>query len=320
MKTIRLGSSDLQVTRLCYGAMRLAGCGSRDKGRLEAPAIERGIKMLEEAVEAGYTFIDHANVYGGTKCEAIHGLALERHPEWRSQLVVATKCGIRWPGDGGPKSTHRYDFSGAHIRACVDESLQRLRLERIDLYQLHRPDWLADPAEIAEALVEIHRAGKVRWFGVSNFRPTLVEAVQAALPFPLVSNQVQIHFLHLDTFEDGTLDQCLERKMSPLAWGPIAGGRVAAALDENVPLPEEPRAALTVARLRPVLKDIAQAYGVPPLAIVMAWLMRHPSGIIPIVGTTRREAMREAALADRIELDRESWYRILIAARGREME
>jgi predicted oxidoreductase len=317
MKTIPLGPTDLQVTRLCYGAMRLSGSWDRDK--VDAAAIERGIRSLESAVEAGYTFIDHADIYGDTTCETIHGLALDRHPEWRDKLVVATKCGIRFE-DEPPGTPHRYDFSGEHIRQSIDESLRRLKLERVDLYQLHRPDWLADPEEIAQAMIDIQKAGKVRYFGVSNFRPSLVNALQAALPFPLVANQVEIHLLRLDTFEDGTLDQCLEKKMTPLAWSPLAGGRLGAALDEKAPLPLETDAkAAQIMRLRPVLADVAQAYGVTPLAIVFAWLMRHPSKIVPIVGTVRPEAIREAAKADAITLDRESWYRILRAARGQKL-
>jgi len=316
MKTTLLGSTDLPVTRLCYGAMRISGSWDRDK--VDAVAIEKGIKALEAAVEAGYTFIDHADIYGDTTCEMIHGLALDKHPEWREQLVVATKCGIRFE-DEPPGTPHRYDFSGEHIRWSIDESLKRLKLERIDLYQLHRPDWLADHEEIAAAMIEIHAAGKVRYFGVSNFRPSLVNAVQSALPFPLVSNQVEIHFMRLDTFEDGTHDQCLEKKMSPLAWSPIAGGRLAAALDENAPLPQSESEVATVARLRPVLAQVAKEYGVTPLAVLVAWQMRHPSKIIPIIGSTRAEILREAALADTITLDRDNWYRILRAARGKKL-
>jgi predicted oxidoreductase len=317
MKTQSLGTTDIHVTRLCYGAMRIAGGWDRDK--VDAVAIERGIRSIESAVEAGYNFIDHADIYGDTMSEAIHGLALDRHPDWRDKLVVATKCGIRFE-DEPPGTPHRYDFSGEHIRWSIDESLKRLKLERIDLYQLHRPDWLADPEDIAAAMVDIHQAGKVRHFGVSNFRPSLVDAVQRALPFPLVSNQVQIHLLRLDTFEDGTLDQCLEKKMTPLAWSPLAGGRLAAAFDEKFPLPQSEHDVAAVARLRPVLAEIAQAYGVTPLAIVLAWLMRHPSGIIPIYGSTRPEAIREATTADGVTLDRDSWYRILLAARGEKLE
>lgn len=316
MKTIPLGPTDLHVTRLCYGAMRIAGAWDREK--VDAAAIERGIRSLEGAVEAGYTFIDHADIYGDTTCEMIHGRALDRHPDWRDKLVVATKCGIRFE-DEPPGSPHRYDFEGKYIRESINGSLQRLKLDRIDLYQLHRPDWLADPEDIAEAMIDIHKAGKVRYFGVSNFRPSLVDAVQSALPFRLVSNQVEIHLLRLACFEDGTLDQCLEKRMTPMAWSPLAGGRLAAALDEKAALPKKEQDVEAVQRLRPVLADVAQAYGVTPLAVVMAWLMRHPSKIIPIVGSCRPEALRDAAKADTINLDRESWYRILLAARGHKL-
>jgi predicted oxidoreductase len=317
MNTQTLGSTDLRVTRLCYGAMRISGSWEE---KIEAEAIEKGIRSLEDAVEAGYTFIDHAEIYGSTNCEMIHGLAVKRHPEWRDRLVVATKCGIRFADEPKPGLPHRYDFDAAYINEAVDASLRRLNVERIDLYQLHRPDYLGDPEEVAETFKALHTAGKVRYFGVSNFRPTLVAALQKALPFPLVSNQVEIHLLHLDPFTDGTLDQCLERKMTPLAWSPLAQGRIAAAFDEKAEMPKDAKDAATVERLRPVLRRAAQEHGVPPLAIVMAWLMRHPSKIIPIVGSTRAEAIRDAAKADTITLDRDNWYRILIAARGRGME
>ena len=313
MKTIPLGPTDLQVTRLCFGGMRLSS--SWNPKDADEAMIKRGIKMLESAVEAGFTFIDHADIYGGTACEMIHGRALDVHPEWREKLVVATKCGIR--GKDDPKGApHRYDFSGEYIRQSAEGSLKRLKLERIDLYQLHRPDWRMDPEEVAAAFVDLHKAGKVRYFGVSNFKPSQVRALQSALPFPLVSNQVEIHFLRLACFEDGTIDQCLETKMSPLAWSPVAGGRLAAALDEKSEPPREIADQAAVYRLRPVLAEIAKAYGVSPLAILLSWQMSHPSKIIPILGTTRPEMMREAALADTITLDRESWYQILLAARG----
>jgi predicted oxidoreductase len=317
MKTQSLGTTEIQVTRLCYGAMRIAG--GWDKNKVTATDIERGIASLESAVEAGYNFIDHADIYGDTMSEAIHGLALDRHPDWRDKLVVATKCGIRFD-DEPPGTPHRYDLSGEHIRWSIDESLKRLKLERVDLYQLHRPDWLADPEEIASAMIDIQKAGKVRYFGLSNCKPSLVAAIQSALPFPLVSNQVEIHLLRLDCFEDGAIDQCLEKKMTPLAWSPLGGGQIAAAFDEKIPLPQNERALAAVARLRPVLAKVAQAYGTTPLAIVLAWLMRHPSKIIPIYGSTRPEMIGAATEADKIDLDRDNWYRILFAARGKKLE
>ncbi len=318
MKTQSLGSTDLQVTRLAYGAMRISG--SWDRTKVDAVAIEKGIATLESAVEAGYTFIDHADIYGDTTCETIHGLALKKHPDWRERLVVATKCGIRLDNEpeGAP---HRYDLSGQHILKSVDAALQRLNLERIDLFQFHRSDYLLDPHEAAQAMIALHQAGKVRYFGVSNFRPSLVSALQSALPFPLVSNQVEIHLLRLDTFLDGTLDQCLEKRMTPLSWSPVAGGRLGPALDgAAVPPPEHERQAAIIMRVRPVLAAVAKQYGVTPHAILMAWLMRHPSKIIPIVGSTRPEMIRDAAQADGIDLDRDNWYRILRVARGQSLE
>lgn len=316
MKTQSLGKTEIQVTRLCYGAMRIAG--SWDKTKVTQDDIARGIKSLEAAVDAGYTFIDHADIYGDTMCEEIYGIALKRHPQWRDKLVIGTKCGIRFE-DEPPGTPHRYDFSREHILWSIDESLKRLNLDRIDLYQLHRPDWLADPDEIASALVEIHKAGKVRYFGVSNFRPSLVAAVQSRLPFPLVSNQVEIHFLRLDCFEDGTIDQCLEKQMTPLAWSPLAGGRVGAALSDDRPLPESEHDIAAVARLKPVLRDVANAYNTTPLVILLAWQMRHPSKIIPILGSIRPDVIRESVKAAEINLDRDSWYRILRAARGKKL-
>ncbi len=142
MKTQALGQTDLQVTRLCYGAMRIAG-PTWDRTKVGPEQIEKGIRTLEQAVDAGYNFIDHADIYGDTACETIHGLALDRHPDWRDKLIVATKCGIRFD-DEPPGTPHRYDFDGSHIRWSVDEALKRLKLERIDLFQLHRPDYLAN--------------------------------------------------------------------------------------------------------------------------------------------------------------------------------
>jgi predicted oxidoreductase len=314
MKWQILGATEIQVTRLCYGAMRL-GHGW-DRAKVSAEQIEAGIKSIETAVEAGYNFIDHADIYCEGLCEEIYGLALKRHPEWRDKIIVATKCGIRFE-DEPPGTPHRYDFSGGHIRWSVDESLKRLKVDRIDLYQLHRPDWLADLEEIATVMIDIHQAGKVRYFGVSNFRPSLVAALQSALPFPLVSNQVEIHFLRLDCFEDGTLDQCQEKKMTPLAWSPLAGGRLGAALEDSRPWPESEKDVAAVARLKPVLRDVANAYNTTPLVILLAWQMRHPSRIIPILGSVRPKTIKEAARAAEIELDRDSWYRILRAARGK---
>ena len=310
MKTQLLGTSRIEISRLSYGCMRISG--SWDRNTVDDAVIARAIGVLEAAVDAGYTFFDHADIYGDTACESIFGHALEKHPEWRERLVVATKCGIRFEDEPNPGQPHRYDFSYEHILASVEESLRRLRMPRIDLLMLHRPDFLADPAEIARAFTELRGAGKVREFGVSNFRPSLLSAVQSALPFALQVNQVEIHPLRLDCFTDGTLDQCLERTITPMAWSPLAQGRVGTGQE---PKPDAPNLEHHLAILA-ALDEAAAQFGCDRSAIVLAWLLRHPAGIVPVVGSVNPANIQNAARATEIEMDRDTWYRILLAARG----
>ncbi len=313
MKTQLLGTCGIEISRLAYGCMRIAG--SWDRHKVDAEAIRRGISAVEAAVESGYTFFDHADIYGDTTCETIFGQALAQHPAWRKELIIATKCGIRFEDEPTPGLPHRYDFSYQHIIESVEGSLQRLGVEQIDLLMLHRPDFLADPEEIARAFSELRKAGKVREFGVSNFLPSLVVAVQSALDFPLQANQVQIHLRRLDCFTDGTLDQCLERCITPMAWSPVAGGKVATG---HVPAAEADDYAQQIALLK-ALDEAAAAFGTERTVIALAWLLRHPSGIVPIVGSANPANIRIAARAAEIEMDRETWYRILRPARGKKL-
>lgn len=305
MKTQPLGPTAERVTRLSYGCMRIAHTWNP---REVTPEREKeGIASVLAAVEAGYTLFDHADIYCAGECERIFGLALKQVSGLRERVFIATKCGIRFGGDPTPASPHRYDFSAEHILTSCDHSLKRLGIETIDLYQLHRPDLLMHPAEVAAAFDKLHAAGKVRHFGVSNFLPSFVSLLQSALRRPLVVNQVEIHLGRLDCFYDGTLDQCLERRMTPLAWSPVGGGFLA----EGGTLRDgDPRH-----HLLSVLDATAREYGVSRTVISLAWLLKHPSGIIPIVGSTRPDRIRDAAKADEIDLTREQWYRILVAAR-----
>ena len=290
--------------------MRISGIWDRTK--VDADAIRRGIGAIEAAVECGYTFFDHADIYGDTTCETIFGQALAEHPSWREQVVVATKCGIIFDNQPTPGLPHRWDFSYRHIIDSVENALRRLQMARIDLLMLHRPDFLADPEEIARAFTELRVAGKVREFGVSNFRPSLLSAVQSALDFPLQVNQVEIHPRRLDCFTDGTLDQCLEREITPMAWSPLAGGKVASGY---TPDPKSADYAQHTALLQ-ALDAAAGEFGTERTVIALAWLLRHPSGIVPIVGSAKPENIRIAARATEIKMDRVTWYRILRQARG----
>ncbi|MEZ5278136.1 MAG: aldo/keto reductase [Opitutaceae bacterium] len=305
MRTQLIGQSGLRVGRLGYGCMRISG--SWDRTKVDAEVTRRAIKIVEAAFEAGYTLFDHADIYGDTACESLFGEALKLHPGWREQMVIVTKCGICFEDEPKPGQPHRYDFSHDHIIDSVHGSLGRLGIETIDLLLLHRPDFLADPEEICRAFVTLREAGKVREFGVSNFRPSLFSAVQAALPFPLVANQVEIHPQRLDAFTDGTLDQCLERHVTPMSWSPIAGGRVGTGAEAKNEHHRDLLAALDKA---------ATDYSTDRTNIALAWLLRHPSGILPIVGSANPDRIRSAVSAAEIEMDRDTWYHILRAARG----
>ncbi len=313
MKTQRLGRSDLGVSCLAYGCMRLSG--SWDRTRLDEEAIQRGIGLVEAAFEVGYTFFDHADIYGDTTCETIFGRALALHPGWRERMVIATKCGIRWADHPSPGDPYRYDFSHEHIVHSVEGSLRRLGIETIDLLQLHRPDLLADPEEIHRAFSELRATGKVREFGVSNFRPSLVAALQKKLPFPLLVNQVEIHLGRLDCLTDGTLDQCLETGLTPLAWSPLDRGRLATGA---APGPQDADR-LRRLYLLDALDEAAASLGVDRTAVALAWLRRHPGGIIPIVGSADAGRIRSMAASADLTLDRETWYRLTEAARGERM-
>ncbi|HTB22019.1 MAG TPA: aldo/keto reductase [bacterium] len=313
MRTQTLGKSTLESSRLSYGCMRISGAW--DPAEVTTDMERRGIQALLCALEAGYTLFDHADIYGGGLCESIYGKALKESAELKRRGLVATKCGIRWQGDPGPDAPHRYDFSYEHIVWSCEQSLRRLGVERIDLYQLHRPDFLADPAEIARAFALLHSQGKVRYFGVSNFSPSLLSAVQSACPMPLIVNQVEIHLGRLAPFEDGTLDQCLALGLTPLAYAPLAGGLLG---DGGRPGHQDPRRDFWTGMLQ-TLDAMALALGVSRTVLSLAWLLKHPSKIIPIVGTIQPERIRDAARADDLDLSREDWYRLLLAARAKSL-
>ncbi len=310
MQTISLGVSSLSTSRLAYGCWRLAG--TWEPGQVKPAGEERGRQAVIAAFEAGYTLFDNADIYCRGHAERIFGEALRQVSGMRDKIILATKCGIRFPGDPAPGAPHRYDFSAAHIVRSCEESLKRMRVEVIDLYQLHRPDFLADPQEVAGAFTRLKQAGKARYFGVSNFRPTLVTALQVACPMPLIVHQVEISLRKLNCFSDGTLDQCLIENLTPLAWSPLAKGLLGDGVGA-VPLDQE--SAQAKDRILPVLDAVAGARGVSRIVVALAWLLQHPAKIVPIVGSTDPNHIRDAVGAADLDLSREEWYRLLNAAR-----
>jgi predicted oxidoreductase len=309
MKTQRIGTTDLIASRISFGSARL-GLSPSDGANTESGA--NAIRCYLAAYDAGYTIFDHSDVYCAGMSEAVFGETLRQTPGMRDKVVIATKCTVVPPGWRGKGSGHCYDSSKEHILRACDLALKRLGTDYIDLYQLHRPDLLMRPPEVAEAFDVLKKAGKVREFGVCNYLPSFLSALQAHCPIPIVSNQVEIHLLRLDCFYDGTLDQCVERTITPLAFAPVGGGPLGA---EYVIDPNHPRREL-LTKLHAAMDEIAAKHGVSRTVIAIAWLLKHPSGMIPIVGSTKPERIREAAKADEVELTREEWYRLLIAARG----
>ncbi len=295
---------------MAYGCMRVAGTWNPKE--ITPERREAGEKAILAAYEAGYRLFDHADIYCSGACEEIFGQVLRKEPSIQREILIATKCGIRFPGDPNPDSPHRYDFSREHILASCDASLKRLGVDTIDIYQLHRPDLLMDPFEVADAFEALHGQGKVRYFGVSNFLPSFVTALQGRLPFPLVVNQVEIHLGRLDPFYDGTLDQCLWAHITPLSWSPLGGGFLG---EGGKVSPDDPKREKKEKLLAEIDK-IAKKRGVSRTVISLAWLLKHPSHIVPIVGSVNPDHIHDAAKADEVDLTREEWYRLLVAARG----
>ena len=310
MQKVSLGESKLQSSRLAYGCWRIACTGN----------IQEDLKTARAAVlaafDAGFTLFDHADIYCKGRAESAFGEVLRENSSLRKKILIATKCGIR-PADDPPGSPQRYDFSAEHIIRSCEQSLKRLHTDRIDLYQLHRPDWLMEVDEVAIAFASLHKSGKAREFGVSNFQPSQVgllqRALQQKLEKSLVTNQIEVSLTQLADFEDGTLDQCQALSITPMAWSPLGGGLLGDGASELLPGQKDYKPAPIVE----ALDAIATERGTTRVAIALAWLLKHPTRMIPIIGSVKPERIRAAATAAEIELTREEWYRLLIAARGK---
>ncbi len=302
MQTVRVGSDGATHSRLIYGCMRLIGDGSAE-GRA------RGKAAISTALDAGYTAFDHADIYAGGACERLFGEVLAGAPRLRDELFLVGKCGVRFSGDPASRSPKRYDLSERHIVASVEGSLRRLGTDRLDLLLLHRPDYLMDADEVAAAFDALAAAGKVRYFGVSNFSPADIDLLAAQVT--LVANQVEINLHRVAALTDGTLSSCRRRGMTPQAWSPLAGS-ITEAWGNTFTADDR-------ARIDRELDRQAAAYGVERWLVPLAWLLRHPSGIAPIIGSTTPARIATAVRAFDIEYSREDWYRLFEARNGREV-
>ena len=298
---MQIGQSPLEGSRLVYGCMRICGDGS-------GPDLEKGRRAVRAALDNGYTQFDHADIYAGGMSETLFGELLRDRPSMRGDIVLIDKCGIRLAGSPGSNDPQRYDFSKTHIVDSVNGSLSRLGTENIDVLLLHRPDYLMHPHEVADAFDELRGSGKVGYFGVSNFSPSQVELLQAALDEPLLVNQVELNLHNVERLHDGTLDQCQRLNITPQAWCPVAGvaytawGNTFSADDE--------------ARLRAEVSRQARKYGCSDTQLVLAWILAHPARIAPIVGSTTPSRIAESTASLDVAYAREDWYRLLEARNG----
>ncbi|QCK13311.1 aldo/keto reductase [Mangrovivirga cuniculi] len=265
-------------------------------------------ELIKDSVEAGITTFDHADIYGDYTDEALFGKAFELTGFNRDDIELVSKCGIKMVSPNRPDhSIKSYDYSEGHIVKSVERSLQNLKTDYLDLLLLHRPSPLMDPHIIAGAFNKLKHEGKVINFGVSNFTPSQFSMLNSV--FPLVTNQVQISPLHLDCLTDGTLDQCIEKKIKPMAWSPLGSSGM---FSEDL---SDPR----TARVKDRITKIAEKYKVGIDVIILAWHLKHPSGILPVLGTGKGSRLRNALKAFQIDLSNEEWFDVYSASLGQDI-
>ncbi|RDL45251.1 oxidoreductase [Marinomonas piezotolerans] len=282
-------------SRIAQGYWRLSEWGMSDQELLG---------FIEQCIAAGITTVDHADIYGDYECESLFGRALKLKPSLRDELQIITKCGIKLPSNNRPDiATHRYDHSTQHILQSVDQSLQNLNVEHIELLLLHRPSPLMDADHVAEAFEHLYTVGKVRHFGVSNFTPQQFDLLQSRLEMPLIVNQVELSPLELKHFNDGTLEHAQQHAVTPMAWSPFAGGDLFK-LSGISPT------------LHQALTTIAEAHDASIDQIALAWLLHHPSGIAPVLGSGKIERVQSAQKALELNLSDDEWFTIWVASQG----
>ena len=301
MQKVTTAPGGPQLSPLVAGVMKWGVWGA------ELKPAEVGY-LIEKCVEIGITTFDHADIYGHYTTEELFGKALAKlDNQVKERLQVVTKCGIRLTTKHRPENRLKsYAVDKEYIIQSAENSLRMLGAGSIDLFLIHRPSPLMEPEEVAAAFAELKSSGKVQHFGVSNFTPSQFDLL--ARHTELVTNQVECSPLHPGPLEDGTFDQLLGRKIRPMIWSPFGGGKY---------FSDETSASR---RLRDTVQQVNERYGSPGEdVILLAWLLRHPVGAIPILGTSKFERLETAVKALEIILDTQDWFEILEAARGSEV-
>ncbi|TDQ37485.1 aldo/keto reductase [Aureibacillus halotolerans] len=296
MKKIELGKSGLEVGEISLGCMRLSSL-SQDDAR----------HVIDNAIEHGVDLFDHADIYGGGESETVFANAIGMDSSVREKMILQTKCGIR---------KGLYDFSKEHILRSVEGSLKRLQTEYIDILLLHRPDALMEPDEVAEAFNELEKSGKVRHFGVSNHNALQIELLKKSVEQKLIINQMQFSVMHTPMIDaginvnmqndgsvmrdGGMLDYSRLNDMTIQAWSPFQYGMIEGTFIGNDKFPE----------VNGKLQEFAEKYDVTDSAIAIAWILRHPANIQPVIGTMNPQRLANIAKASDVKLTKEEWYEL----------
>ncbi|MBQ0066500.1 MAG: aldo/keto reductase [Firmicutes bacterium] len=301
MEYYTLPKTDLKVSKIALGCMRIAG---KSADEVEA--------LIDKALELGINFFDHADIYGGGQSERIYGEVLKRRPDLRDKMIIQTKCAIV-PGK-------RYDFSKEYIINAVNGSLERLNTDHVEILLLHRPDALCEPEEVAEAFNQLYEEGKVKYFGVSNHTPYQIQLLQKYVKYPIIINQLQLSIVHSVMIDSGmnmnmkeawaqdkdggVLDFCRLNDITIQPWSSIQASWAEGTFIDNP----------SYAKLNEVLQTLADQYGVTKATIAIAWLLRHPAHMQPIIGTTSPVHLAEMAEAVNVKLTRQEWYDLYLAS------
>jgi len=325
MEKSPLARRGIPASRLVLGCMGFAGDDWFDRSPITSSHVKIGHEAVEAALSSGINMFDHANIYKQGRAEQVFGQVLKERKASREDIFIQSKCGIRL-GET-PNQSPRYDFSKTHILESVDGILTRLGVEYIDFLLLHRPDALVDPEELASAFADLRGTGKVRWFGVSNMSTGQIRLLQSYVSEPIVVNQLEMSLAKIgwletgvhvnqpaardNVFPEGTLEHCRLENIQIQAWGPLAQG-----IFSGRSLDGQSDAIRATANL---VDKLATEKQTTREAIVLAWLMRHPAAIQPVIGTANPARIAACAGAYQVNLSREEWYDLYISSRGRKL-
>ena len=261
-------------------------------------------KLIETSLELGLSTFDHADIYGNYTTEKLFGDAFSEMKINREEVQLISKCGIELPCENRDFQIKSYNYSKEHILSSVDKSLENLKTDYLDLLLLHRPSPLMNPEEIAETFDLLRENHKVRHFGVSNFSTSQFDLINEA--FPLITNQIEVSINHTDAFYDGTLDQMMLKKLQPMAWS-VMGNYFSEKSEQN-------------SRIKKVLDELCVKYHADENQILLAFILKHPSKILPVIGTSKAETIKKFKESLSINMEREDWFEFLEASAGKDVD